>query len=42
MVCRCVAAGCSHTNKDGVSLYKFPKDSGLKVLAHSNARALLN
>ena len=30
MVCRCVAAGCSHTNKDGVSLYKFPKDSGLK------------
>ena len=30
MVCRCVAAGCSHTNKDGVSLYKFPKDSGLR------------
>ena len=30
MVCRCVAAGCSHTFKDGVSLYKFPKDSGLR------------
>ena len=30
MVCRCVAAGCSHTNKDGISLYKFPKDSSLR------------
>ena len=30
MVCRCVATGCSHTNKDGVILYKFPKDSGLR------------
>ena len=25
MVCRCVAAGCSQTNKDGVSLFKFPR-----------------
>ena len=25
MVKRCVAAGCSNTNADGVSLYKFPR-----------------
>ena len=23
---RCVAFGCSNTNKDGVSLFSFPKD----------------
>ena len=27
MVKRCVAAGCSNTNADGVSLYKFPNGS---------------
>ena len=27
---RCVAAGCSSTHKDGVHLYGFPKDSGLR------------
>ena len=26
MVKTCVAAGCSNTNKDGVSLHKFPQD----------------
>ena len=26
----CVAAGCSSTHKDGVHLYVFPKDSGLR------------
>ena len=26
MVCRCVAAGCSKTHRDGVSLFGFPKD----------------
>ena len=30
MVKRCVAAGCSNTNADGVSLYKFPKDDALR------------
>ena len=30
MVKRCVAAGCSNTNADGVSLYKFPKDEALR------------
>ena len=29
MVKRCVAAGCSNTNADGVSLFKFPKDEKL-------------
>lgn len=26
----CVAAGCNNTNKDGVSLHKFPSDSALR------------
>ena len=26
MVKRCVAAGCSNTNSDGVSLFQFPQD----------------
>ena len=26
MVVKCVAAGCSRTHSDGVSLFKFPKD----------------
>ena len=30
MVCRCVAAGCSNTNKDGFSLLLFPKDANLR------------
>lgn len=30
MVKTCVAAGCNNTNKDGVSLHKFPKDPVLK------------
>ncbi len=30
MVKRCVAAGCSSTTKDGVHLYGFPKDPGLR------------
>ena len=30
MVKRCVAAGCSNTNADGVSLYNFPKDEALR------------
>ena len=30
MVQRCVAAGCSSTHKEGVSLYSFPKDAGLR------------
>ena len=29
MVHRCVAAGCSNTHKDGISLFKFPKDQHL-------------
>ena len=32
MVKRCVAAGCSNTNADGVSLFKFPKDEKLRAL----------
>ena len=32
MVKRCVAAGCSNTNADGVSLFKFPKDEKLHAL----------
>lgn len=32
MVKRCVAAGCSNTNADGVSLFKFPKDDKLRAL----------
>lgn len=31
MVKRCVAAGCSNTNADGVSLFKFPKDEKLRA-----------
>ena len=27
---RCVAAGCSNTHRDGVSLHKFPKDASLR------------
>lgn len=30
MVCRCVAAGCSNTHKDGFSLFHFPKDANLR------------
>ena len=30
MVKRCDAAGCSSTTKDGVHLYGFPKDPGLR------------
>uniref|UniRef100_A0A1X7T9Y5 THAP-type domain-containing protein n=1 Tax=Amphimedon queenslandica TaxID=400682 RepID=A0A1X7T9Y5_AMPQE len=30
MVKRCVAAGCSNTYKDGVSLYTFPKDGEMR------------
>ena len=30
MVCRCVAAGCSNTHKDGVHLFLFPKEARLK------------
>ena len=30
MVKRCVAAGCSSTNSDGVSLHLFPKDQSLR------------
>ena len=29
MVNRCVAAGCSNTHKDGISLFKFPKNPHL-------------
>ena len=28
MVKRCIAAGCSNTYSDGVSLFNFPKDQG--------------
>ncbi|KAF3842786.1 hypothetical protein F7725_001635 [Dissostichus mawsoni] len=30
MPSRCVAANCSNTNKDGVSLFKFPKELSLR------------
>ena len=30
MVNKCVAAGCSNSHKDGVSLYKFPSDAILR------------
>ena len=30
MVKRCVAAGCSNTYKDGVSLFQFPRDAVLE------------
>ena len=30
MVKRCIAAGCSNTHKDGVSLFQFPRDPQLK------------
>ena len=30
MVCRCVAAGCNNTQKDGFSLFLFPKDARLR------------
>ena len=32
MVKCCVAAGCSNTNADGVSLFKFPNDKKLRAL----------
>ena len=28
---RCVAAGCSNTNGDGVSLFRFPRDPALRA-----------
>ena len=31
MMKRCVAASCSNTYKDGVSLSKFPKDKKLRL-----------
>ena len=31
MVKRCVAAGCSNTYKEGVSLFHFPKDHGRRL-----------
>ena len=31
MVKRCVAAGCSNTNSDGVSLFQFPRDPALRT-----------
>ena len=31
MVKRCVAAGCSNTNSDGVSLFQFPRDPALRM-----------
>ena len=30
MVKRCIAAGCSNTHKDGVSLFQFPRDHQLR------------
>ena len=30
MVRTCVAAGCNNTNKDGVNLFKFPKEKTLR------------
>ena len=27
---RCVAAGCSNTNADGVSLFRFPRNQSLR------------
>ena len=29
MVKRCIAVGCSNTNADGVSLFRFPRDPSL-------------
>ena len=31
MVKRCIAAGCSNTNADGVSLFRFPRDPSLRT-----------
>ena len=31
MVKRCVAAGCSNTHSDGVSLFHFPRDPSLRL-----------
>lgn len=31
MPSRCVAAGCSNAHRDGVSLYRFPKDPVLRA-----------
>lgn len=31
MVKRCVAAGCSNTHSDGVSLFQFPRDPALRI-----------
>ena len=30
MVNRCIAAGCSNTHKDGVSLFLLPKDAAMR------------
>ena len=32
MVKRCVAAGCSYTHADGISLFSFPRDPSLRAL----------
>ena len=32
MVKRCVAAGCSNTHADGISLFSFPRDPSLRAL----------
>ena len=31
MVKRCIAAGCSNTHSDGVSLFHFPRDPSLRL-----------
>ncbi len=31
-MCRCVTAGCSPFHKDGVSLFSFTKDAGLRKM----------
>ena len=38
MPARCVVAGCSNTNKDGVSLHKFPQNERLRRLWTSKVR----
>lgn len=38
MVCRCVAAGCSKTHRDGVQLFLFPKDARLKQMWAAEVR----
>ena len=32
MPSRCIAAGCSNTSKDGVSLHFFPRDPNLRKI----------